>query len=174
MHFSDNMITYLLKTSCPTSTIVCYWKPLCFFPGLNAGLTAVLVKYLFPYEWTWPVSLAFGTIISATDPVAVVATLKELGKKSPLKSQFYIIQWWTTLTSHWDGLSQYMYGNLFHFILGIQFFNLLKQGTRLKAQVHIIWVNPSLARRAQLVIFTVSYFYCYHWMLWQDGYPSIK
>ena len=28
----------------------------------------------------------------------------------------YIIQWWATLTSRWDGLSQYMCGKLFHFI----------------------------------------------------------
>ena len=29
--------------------------------------------------WTWPVALMFGTIISATDPVAVVSILKEVG-----------------------------------------------------------------------------------------------
>lgn len=49
------------------------------FSVFNAFLTGVLVLLLFPYDWSWPVSMAFGTIISATDPVAVVATLKELG-----------------------------------------------------------------------------------------------
>ena len=41
-------------------------------------LTAVLVKYTFPYEWSWTLSLLFGAMFSATDPVAVVAVLKEV------------------------------------------------------------------------------------------------
>ena len=41
-------------------------------------LTAVLVKYTFPYDWTWVESLLFGAMFSATDPVAVVAVLKEV------------------------------------------------------------------------------------------------
>lgn len=31
------------------------------------------------WEWSWPAALAFGALISATDPVAVVAILRELG-----------------------------------------------------------------------------------------------
>ena len=48
-------------------------------PGVvyGASLTAVLVKYTFPYNWTWVECLLFGAIFSATDPVAVVAVLKE-------------------------------------------------------------------------------------------------
>ena len=34
--------------------------------------------------WTWPIALLFGTVISATDPVAVVALLKELGASKKL------------------------------------------------------------------------------------------
>lgn len=34
--------------------------------------------------WTWPVSLMFGAIISATDPVAVVSILKEVGASKKL------------------------------------------------------------------------------------------
>jgi NhaP-type Na+/H+ or K+/H+ antiporter len=34
--------------------------------------------------WTWPVALMFGTIISATDPVAVVSILKEVGASKKL------------------------------------------------------------------------------------------
>eukprot|EP01065_Artemidia_motanka_P012084 TRINITY_DN16595_c0_g1_i2.p1 TRINITY_DN16595_c0_g1~~TRINITY_DN16595_c0_g1_i2.p1 ORF type:complete len:1455 (+),score=494.31 TRINITY_DN16595_c0_g1_i2:42-4406(+) len=51
-------------------------------PGLvvASGLTAVVVKFAFwKYEWSWVTSILFGTICSATDPVAVVALLKELG-----------------------------------------------------------------------------------------------
>lgn len=42
--------------------------------GLNIGLE----------QWTWPVSLMFGVIISATDPVAVVSILKEVGASKKL------------------------------------------------------------------------------------------
>ena len=49
-------------------------------PGVLVGtlLTALLVKYTFPYGWTWVESLLFGAMFSATDPVAVIAVLKEV------------------------------------------------------------------------------------------------
>lgn len=47
--------------------------------GLGAFLTAVVGKYVFPYNWNWYTAMALGSILSATDPVAVVALLKELG-----------------------------------------------------------------------------------------------
>lgn len=34
--------------------------------------------------WTWPIALMFGAVVSATDPVAVVAILKELGASKKL------------------------------------------------------------------------------------------
>jgi NhaP-type Na+/H+ or K+/H+ antiporter len=40
------------------------------------GLTA---KYILPYGWDWTTSFMVGSMLSATDPVAVVAILKELG-----------------------------------------------------------------------------------------------
>ncbi len=48
-------------------------------PGVLVGtiLTAALVKYTFPYNWSWVESLLFGAMFSATDPVAVIAVLKE-------------------------------------------------------------------------------------------------
>eukprot|EP01062_Namystynia_karyoxenos_P018534 TRINITY_DN16917_c0_g1_i1.p1 TRINITY_DN16917_c0_g1~~TRINITY_DN16917_c0_g1_i1.p1 ORF type:complete len:1444 (+),score=522.94 TRINITY_DN16917_c0_g1_i1:84-4334(+) len=51
-------------------------------PGIMvaAGLTGAMAKVLFvDYDWPWTACLLFGTILSATDPVAVVALLKELG-----------------------------------------------------------------------------------------------
>eukprot|EP00746_Dinoflagellata_sp_MGD_P144133 gnl/MRDRNA2_/MRDRNA2_76888_c1_seq2.p1 gnl/MRDRNA2_/MRDRNA2_76888_c1~~gnl/MRDRNA2_/MRDRNA2_76888_c1_seq2.p1 ORF type:complete len:690 (+),score=116.84 gnl/MRDRNA2_/MRDRNA2_76888_c1_seq2:109-2070(+) len=50
-------------------------------PGVvvGCGLTAAFVKYCFPYGWGWPLSLTIGAILSATDPVAVVAILKSCG-----------------------------------------------------------------------------------------------
>ena len=51
-------------------------------PGLviASGLTAVGARYMFvEYNWDWSAALLFGVTLSATDPVAVVAILKELG-----------------------------------------------------------------------------------------------
>lgn len=50
-------------------------------PGviLGAGLTAAVGKYVLPYGWDWSFAGVFGTILSATDPVAVVALFGALG-----------------------------------------------------------------------------------------------
>ncbi len=57
-------------------------------PGLILATvaTAVLIQWLFPWEWTWPVALMFGALISANDPVAVVALLKELSSRKRLET----------------------------------------------------------------------------------------
>lgn len=51
------------------------------FPGvlISMSLTAVFVYYAFPYNWSWYVSFMVGSILSATDPVSVVAALQEIG-----------------------------------------------------------------------------------------------
>lgn len=41
-------------------------------------LIALCAKYFFPYEWSWPEAFLFGAMMSATDPVAVVAVLQEV------------------------------------------------------------------------------------------------
>lgn len=47
---------------------------------ISAVLTACVAKFAFgEYGWSWITCLLFGCILSATDPVAVVALLKELG-----------------------------------------------------------------------------------------------
>ena len=45
------------------------------------GLTGLTMKFLTSFSWQWSMvtCLTFGALISATDPVAVVALLKELG-----------------------------------------------------------------------------------------------
>jgi NhaP-type Na+/H+ or K+/H+ antiporter len=55
-------------------------------PGVlvGTGLTACVGKYIFPYGWDWHLSLCFGSILAATDPVAVVALLKSLGASPKL------------------------------------------------------------------------------------------
>eukprot|EP00903_Cladosiphon_okamuranus_P017333 g15970.t1 len=42
-------------------------------------LMACFSHYMFPYGWDWNTCLFFGAMTSATDPVAVVALMKELG-----------------------------------------------------------------------------------------------
>ena len=51
-------------------------------------LTAVMMRFILGYqgEFTWDHALLFGSIISATDPVAVVALLKELGASKRLST----------------------------------------------------------------------------------------
>jgi NhaP-type Na+/H+ or K+/H+ antiporter len=50
-------------------------------PGVVLGtvLVAMFAMYVLPYGWDINVSMAFGAILSATDPVAVVALFKSLG-----------------------------------------------------------------------------------------------
>lgn len=50
-------------------------------PGVFIGtaLTGVFGKFVLPYEWDWNTSFLFGSILSATDPVAVVAIFNALG-----------------------------------------------------------------------------------------------
>ncbi|KAJ8774727.1 hypothetical protein K2173_017173 [Erythroxylum novogranatense] len=44
------------------------------------------LKLTFPYDWGWKTSLLLGGLLSATDPVAVVALLKELGASKKLST----------------------------------------------------------------------------------------
>ncbi|OFY37595.1 MAG: hypothetical protein A2Z69_01160 [Bacteroidetes bacterium RBG_13_44_24] len=62
-------------------------------PGIliALGLTAVLLIGIRNLNiglrnWTWPVALMFGAVISASDPVAVVAILKEMGASKKLST----------------------------------------------------------------------------------------
>ncbi|KAJ8601812.1 hypothetical protein CTAYLR_007489 [Chrysophaeum taylorii] len=66
-------------------------KQACFLAGpgvlLSAYLTALVVKYVLPYGWSWSFSMAIGSILAATDPVAVLALMKNLGAPKPLTMQ---------------------------------------------------------------------------------------
>ncbi len=57
-------------------------------PGLIVCtlLTAWLAHGAFPWNWSWGVALMFGALISATDPVAVVALLKEQSSRKRLET----------------------------------------------------------------------------------------
>lgn len=45
-----------------------------------------LPQLAFPYNWNWKTSLLLGGLLSATDPVAVVALLKDLGASKKLST----------------------------------------------------------------------------------------
>lgn len=55
-------------------------------PGVIVAtvLTAAFSLVVFDYGWTWFDALTFGAMLSATDPVAVVALLKEVGASKRL------------------------------------------------------------------------------------------
>ncbi|KAM7269962.1 hypothetical protein ACFE04_029176 [Oxalis oulophora] len=55
-------------------------------PGvvISTFLLGSLLKLAFPYNWDWKTSLLLGGLLSATDPVAVVALLKDLGASKKL------------------------------------------------------------------------------------------
>jgi NhaP-type Na+/H+ or K+/H+ antiporter len=66
-------------------------------PGvlISTGLTAVVAIYTFDspafntehvYGWNWDEALLFGSMMSATDPVAVVSLLGELGAPASLST----------------------------------------------------------------------------------------
>lgn len=58
------------------------------FPCVLAGtvLTALVGYYIFPYGWSFNLAMTFGSILSATDPVAVAALLEEVGAPPRLKT----------------------------------------------------------------------------------------
>lgn len=57
-------------------------------PGIVIAtlITALLCWWWLPYGWGWREALLFGALISATDPVAVVALLRELGARAGLET----------------------------------------------------------------------------------------
>lgn len=77
-----------------------------FGPAVASLFTCLLARYLFTYDWDWNIGMMFGSILSATDPVAVVALLRDLGQ-SPHTT------WWkgylTTVYSFVDIIIHFYY-----------------------------------------------------------------
>ena len=57
------------------------------FPMVLGGMTlaALVGYYILPYGWSFNLCLTFGSILAATDPVAVAALLEEVGAPPRLK-----------------------------------------------------------------------------------------
>lgn len=67
---------------------VSFWQLILLaFPMVLAGtlLTACVALYIFPYGWSFHLALTFGSILAATDPVAVAALLNAVGAPPRLK-----------------------------------------------------------------------------------------
>lgn len=67
-----------------------FWQGLLLAcPGVVFGavLTGLFAYHVLPYGWSWNLSMAFGSILAATDPVAVVALLKNVGASDVLTMQ---------------------------------------------------------------------------------------
>jgi len=67
----------------------CIWQILLLAgPGVALGsfLCALAPRYVFGYDWSWNYSMLLGSMLAATDPVAVVGLLKELGASRKLST----------------------------------------------------------------------------------------
>ncbi|CAA3027240.1 sodium hydrogen exchanger 8 isoform X1 [Olea europaea subsp. europaea] len=73
------------------------------------------LKLIFPYNWSWKTSLLLGGLLSATDPVAVVALLKELGASKKLST---IIEGESLMN---DGTAIVVYQLFYRMVLGWSF-----------------------------------------------------
>ncbi|XP_039033847.1 sodium/hydrogen exchanger 8-like [Hibiscus syriacus] len=73
------------------------------------------LKLTFPYEWNWKTSLLLGGLLSATDPVAVVALLKDLGASKKLST---IIEGESLMN---DGTAIVVYQLFYRMVLGQSF-----------------------------------------------------
>ncbi|KAA8529903.1 hypothetical protein F0562_034493 [Nyssa sinensis] len=73
------------------------------------------LKLTFPYDWSWKISLLLGGLLSATDPVAVVALLKELGASKKLST---IIEGESLMN---DGTAIVVYQLFYQMVLGWSF-----------------------------------------------------
>uniref|UniRef100_A0A5B7A4E3 Cyclic nucleotide-binding domain-containing protein n=1 Tax=Davidia involucrata TaxID=16924 RepID=A0A5B7A4E3_DAVIN len=73
------------------------------------------LKLAFPYDWSWKTSLLLGGLLSATDPVAVVALLKELGASKKLST---IIEGESLMN---DGTAIVVYQLFYRMVLGWSF-----------------------------------------------------
>nr|XP_048318707.1 sodium/hydrogen exchanger 7-like isoform X3 [Ziziphus jujuba var. spinosa] len=86
-------------------------------PGvvMSTFLLGSALKFTFPYDWNWKTSLLLGGLLSATDPVAVVALLKELGASKKLTT---IIDGESLMN---DGAAIVIYQLLLQMVLGKSF-----------------------------------------------------
>ncbi|KAL4196021.1 hypothetical protein AMTRI_Chr04g243960 [Amborella trichopoda] len=86
-------------------------------PGvlISTFCLGIACKLWFPFGWNWKTSLLLGGLLSATDPVAVVALLKELGASKKLNT---IIEGESLMN---DGTAIVVYQLFFEMVVGQSF-----------------------------------------------------
>ncbi|CAM6099086.1 unnamed protein product [Calypogeia fissa] len=86
-------------------------------PGvlISTGCLALVNRYIFPYGWNWSTCLLLGGLLSATDPVAIVALLKELGASKKLST---IVEGESLMN---DGTAIVVFQLFFQMVLGQHF-----------------------------------------------------
>ncbi|XP_058731195.1 sodium/hydrogen exchanger 8-like [Vicia villosa] len=86
-------------------------------PGvvISTVFLGTVLKLTFPYDWSWKTSLLLGGLLSATDPVAVVALLKDLGASKKLST---IIEGESLMN---DGTAIVVYTLFYRMVLGETF-----------------------------------------------------
>ncbi|KAL4579158.1 hypothetical protein LXL04_015295 [Taraxacum kok-saghyz] len=86
-------------------------------PGIliSTFILGSALKLIFPYNWSWITSLLLRGLLSATDPVAVLASLKELGASKKLTT---LIEGESLMN---DGLGIVLYTLFFRMLTGSSF-----------------------------------------------------
>ncbi|KAL8535791.1 hypothetical protein ACS0TY_011432 [Phlomoides rotata] len=124
-------------------------------PGvlISTFFLGAALKLVFPYNWSWKTSLLLGGLLGATDPVAVISHLKELGASKKLST---IIEGESLMN---DGAAIVVYQLFYRMVLGESFscggiINFLLQAT-LGAYVHVL----STSRHSGQHIFVIAVFH---------------
>jgi NhaP-type Na+/H+ or K+/H+ antiporter len=108
-------------------------------PGSVIGvfLLAACVKVMLPYNWTWELCYTFGAILCATDPVAVVALLKDAGAAPRLT--ILVIQ----ESLYNDGAALVLF-NIFLDTLRIEKIYDYTASSSIKYLIRVIFISPAL------------------------------
>jgi NhaP-type Na+/H+ or K+/H+ antiporter len=116
---------------------------------IGQGLVAGFCYYVFPYDWDWKFSLLIGAILAATDPVAVVALLKELGASKKLGT---IIEGESLMN---DGTAIVMF---------LLFLDLAKGGTKTTGEVIVFFIQVPFAGIAIGLAAGIMTLLCIRWV----------
>ncbi|KAG6757580.1 hypothetical protein POTOM_037898 [Populus tomentosa] len=105
----------MLSWVCFEGTLQGYKFFTCYSPLVVKLLCNFMLQLIFPYNWSWTTSLLLGGLLSATDPVAVVALLKDLGASKKLST---IIEGESLMN---DGTAIVVYQLFYRMVLGESF-----------------------------------------------------
>ena len=143
------------------------------FPGALICLffAAVFARYVFDYGWSWSEALMLGSVLAATDPVAVVALLHDLGSSHQLAtliegesllndgSAFVVYLLTQSILLGGDTSASHLVGSLFQYSLGGPAFGLLW------GLVTVVVLEQFLFRDAEIEIsLTIAGVYICFWI----------